>query len=284
VHAPLETLMGLLSGAFRSGTPIPDDPALAAVCREHVAGNDRLTPAEQADIYRRQFWLRHLDALGEDYPGLAHVLGERGFDAFCRAYLAAHPPASFTLRDLGNDIVRFAGAYDGFPPERRALACDMVRYENTLVELFDGATPPPLDPAKVTSMPEEAWSTARIILHPLFVRMRLEYPVHRMHSALKRAAGADPQAPPNLERPSPLPAPGVVHLALFRPDLTIRYEELDPAAFALLEALGRGIPLVPACEAVAAELDGAASAALAASIGTWFSQWTRWGLIVDIVR
>lgn len=268
----LDALMRALTRAFTSGSPLPDDAALAAVCREHVAGNDRLTPAEQADIYRRQFWLRHTDALLEDYPGLARVLGEDGFDAFARAYLAAHPPSSFTLRDLGAEVARFAAVYDGFPEDRRELARDLARYEHALVELFDGAAPPPLDPAKVTGMPDEAWSTARIVLHPLLVLMRLGYPVHLFRSELRQ--GKEPA----------LPAPRPVHLAVHRVDLTIRYEELEPPAFALLEALGRGVPLVPACEAVATELDEAAAAALSARVGDWFRQWTSTGLIVDVVR
>jgi hypothetical protein len=271
VHGPLEALMGALGRAFRSGSPLPDDPELEPVCREHVSGNDRLTPAEQADIYRRQFWLRHVDALVEDYPGLSYLIGEDAFDAFCRAYLEAHPPSSFTLRDLGSDVVRFAAAYNGFPPGKQALARDMARYELALVELFDGAAPPPLDPTKVTSMPEDGWSTARIVLHPLLVLMELGYPVHAVRSELKVGKAPEP------------PGPRPVHLALFRTELTLRYEELDPSAFALLEALRRGVPLVPACEAVAAGLDEAAGEALAARVGTWFSQWTSWGLIVDVV-
>ena len=41
-----------------------------------IAGNDRLTPEEQAEIYREQFWLRHRDVLRDDYPALRHLLGE----------------------------------------------------------------------------------------------------------------------------------------------------------------------------------------------------------------
>jgi hypothetical protein len=148
----------------------------------------------------------------------------------------------------------------------------MVRYEGALVEVFDGAEPPPLDPAKVQGMPEEAWSTARIVLHPLLVRLRLGYPVHLLRADLK------------FGRTPAIPGPRPVHLAVFRKDLIVRYEELDPAADALLEAIGRGVPLVPACDAVAAGLDEEAGAALAARVGEWFAQWTSWGLIVDIDR
>src|SRR5689334_17295103 len=99
--APLEELQGFLEQAFRRHEPIVSDESAAAACGAHVRGNDRLTPAEQTDIYRRQFWLRHIESLQEDYIGLAHVLGEDGFDAFCHAYLDAHPPRTPSLRDLG---------------------------------------------------------------------------------------------------------------------------------------------------------------------------------------
>ncbi|AUX22621.1 hypothetical protein SOCEGT47_031250 [Sorangium cellulosum] len=272
--AGLAALMGELTRLLTSGSPLPDDAELAARCGAHVAGNERLTPAEQADIYRRQFWVRHIDALREDYPGLAHVLGDAGFDAFCRAYLAAHPPDSFTLRDLGSHVVAFAAAYDGFPPAVRDLARDMARYEHALVALFDGAAPAPLDPAKVTGMPADGWTTARLVLHPLLALLALRYPVHLLRGELRQG------------RTPALPAPRPVHLAVFRraADLTMRCEELDPLALSLLEALGRGVPLVAACEAVAAGAGAAAGAALSARVGAWFQQWTSAGLIVDVVQ
>lgn len=270
--------MGLLSGAFRGGSPVAGDAGLSSRCSALVAGNDRLSPADQVDLYRQQFWSRHIEALTDDFPGLAYVIGDEAFEAFCRAYLTAHPPASYTLRDLGLDAARFAEGYAGFPPGREELARDMVRYEIALVEAFDGAEPPPLDPAKVQGMPEEGWSTARIVLHPLLVRMRLGYPVHEVRVQLKHGRPIAPGAGPAVPGPRP------VRLAVFRKDLLVRYEELEPAADALLDALGRGVPLVPACEAVAAGLDEAAAAALAGQVGIWFAQWTSWGLIIDVER
>src|SRR5262245_22989540 len=88
----LARVMAELRDACRSPPPIADDPAASSIARTHVMGNERLTPEAQADIYRRQFWLRHVDSMLEDYPALAHLLGEDAFDAFARAYLVAHPP------------------------------------------------------------------------------------------------------------------------------------------------------------------------------------------------
>lgn len=267
--ARLDEVQRLLGGAFRRASPVAEDPELAARCAEHVAGNDRLTPAEQVDIYRRQYWARHLESLEEDYPGLRGVLGEEAFEAFCRAYLEAHPPASFSLRDLGDAIVAFAGAYPGFPAGKEALCRDLLRYEHAFIDIWDGAEPPPLDPARIAAMTEEDWSSARLVLHPLLRRMRFDHPVHRIRDAL--CSGEEAEL-------SPRPA----HLLLFRRDLRVTWQELDPVAFALLSALARGTPLLPACEEVASGLTEAAAEALGAEVGGWFAQWANRGLIVGI--
>jgi hypothetical protein len=278
VRAPAElvALQAFLGAAFRRETPIVDDPEVARAAGVHVAGNDRLTPAEQADIYRQQFWLRHFDALAEDYPGLAALLGGDAFDDFVTAFLTANPPRRPSLRDLGEGITTFAEGYAGFAPEHRAAALEMIRYENAIVDVFDAAEPPPLDAAKLAALPEDAWERARIVLHPQLVRRKLAYPVHTFRIAARAAADAGDEAPP-------FPAPREVHLALFRRELTVSYEELPAEAFALLEALGQGEPLVPACNRLAGTLGEAEAAALGANIGPWFQQWTGWRWIVDVV-
>jgi hypothetical protein len=278
VPAPAELveLQRFLGAAFRREKPIVDDPEVARAAAAFVAGNDRLTPAEQADIYRQQFWLRHFDSLAEDYPGLAALLGGDAFDDFVTAFLTAHPPRHPSLRDLGEGITAFAEGYAGFAPEKRAAALEMVGYENAIVDVFDAADPAPLDAAKIGALPEDAWERARIVLHPRLVRRRLAYPVHTYRLAAKAAADAGDDAPP-------FPEPRAVNLALFRRELTVSFEELSAEAFALLDALAQGEALVPACNRIAAALGEAEAEALGASIGPWFQQWTGWRWIVDVV-
>ena len=80
----LERIQRVLGDAFRRFTPIDEQGEAAQEVARIVRGNDRLTPLEQAEIYRGQFWLRHRDALTEDYPGLAYILGEEVFEQFLR--------------------------------------------------------------------------------------------------------------------------------------------------------------------------------------------------------
>lgn len=265
----LADVQAFLASAFRREAHVWDDPALEAACALHVTGNDRLSPDEQVDIYRRQFWLRHVDSMIEDYPGLRFVLGDDGFERFAHAYLAAYPPKTPSLRDLGADVLAFAATYDGFG-DRRGVALDMLRYEHAFVDLFDGADVPPLDPAKLAAMPEDGWEKARIKLHPLLVRMSLEHPVNRLRTALKREE-------PDLA----LPAPEPVLLVLYRELYTVTYREIEPLAFRLLDELARGKPLVGACEALASAGDAKADE-LEAKVGAWFQQWTADRWIVDV--
>ncbi len=269
--ADLAELQLFLAGVLRREEPIAADPSLAGATRAHVAGNDRLTPAEQADLYREQFWIRHVESLTQDYPGLRALLGEEVFDALLHAYLAAHPPRTPSLRDLGADLAPFAERWDGFPAGRRSIALEMIRYEQAFIELFDGPEPPPLDAGKLQSLPDDAWERARIVLHPLLARLRLEHPLHLYRLA---ATGSDD--------PPPFPAAAPVDLVLYRHDNVVRYDEVEPEALALLDALAAGETLVAACDRVAATLDPARADALGGKVGPWFQRWTANRWIIDV--
>jgi hypothetical protein len=277
VPAPpeLAQLQGFLAGALRRAQPIAEDEAIAAAAAEHVAGSDRLSPAAQADLYREQFWLRHEGSLAEDYVGLAALVGEEVFHGFLHAFLDACPPRHFSLRDLGEGIVPFAEGWGGFPPAAREAALAMLRYESAIVAIFDAAEPEPLDPGKLGAMGEDDWDRARLVLSPLLHLFALRWPLHTFRIDAKAAAEAG-------EAPPPFPEPREVHLAMFRHDLVVSYEELAPEAFALLGALAAGEPLPRACDRLAEGLDQAAAAALGEQVGPWFQQWTTARWIVDV--
>lgn len=261
-----------LVSAIRLETPTPRDEETSATAKQFVTGSARLNAASQVDIYREQFFLRHEATLREDYPGVAKILGKEATQVFFRKYLAAHPPATPSLRDLGADLPAFAERYEGFPSGRRDLIVEMARYEIELVNIFDGPDTPPLDPSKLAAMTESDWNTARIVLQPLLRRLSLSYPVHRLRVAIKN--GEDITLP---DEKSP------VQVLLFRQDFIARFEEVAPEAYELIGALAEGLPLVPALEKVSGSLPPERQEFVMSNLGAWFQTWTAWGLIVDIV-
>jgi len=267
----LERVQSFLKDAFQLPRAIPDDPALAPQIAEHVTGNDRLSPVEQADIYRRQFFLRHVDALIEDHAGLVHFLGDDGFETFARAYLAKYPPRTPSLRDLGADIATFTETYEGMPEGLRGVCADMARYELAIVDLFDMADVPPPDAQRLAAVPEAAWLTRPLVLTPLLRLFAFGYPIPDLRMALK--TGECAKQPPPREP---------VYYGVFRKDDMISFESLSPEAFELLQLLRGGRSLAAACEALSQSLTDERASMVEDDVGSWFQRWASWGWILGV--
>lgn len=179
--------------------------------------------------YREQFFLRHVAVLEDDFPDVLGTIGLAAFHELARRYLAAFPPASFTLRDLGRAFASFID-----DPSLR----DMARLEWALVESFDGPDAPPLDPTSLAGVPEDAWPNARIVLQPSVQRLVLDHPKKRC-------------------------------VVVFRRTKT----DLDPIAYALLDAIANGASLEEACDRVKPPRE---------EIAGWFRLWTEAGWISKI--
>jgi hypothetical protein len=226
-----------------------------------ATGNDRLSAVEQVDVYREQFFLRHVDALREDFATVAHLVGDDAFEALAHDYLAEHPPSSFTLRDLGEAFPAFV-AHD-------ALLADLARIEWAFVEAFDAEDLPPFDPSSLAAIAEDAWPSARIVLQPAVQLVAMGHPGHDYRAAVKR--GDDP----------PRPEPRASFVVVYRGESSLAYIEVEREAFELLAELTRGSPLGRACESVA-RASGGALDDFQRKLGGWFSAWTQRGWIARV--
>jgi hypothetical protein len=259
----LSALQEFMAAALQRTRALSTQPDVAKDVPSRIAGNERLSPVEQLDIYREQFWLRHVGALEEDYKTLAHVLGHDGFHALCEAYLGACPPDSFTLRDLGARLPEFVASTA--PWKEDALVVDVARYEWAFVEAFDAPAAPPLDPAAIASASEDEWSRARLDLAPMLQRVRARFPVDALRAAVQKG-----EAPGRPEAKD-------LSLCVWRGPEAMKYLDVEPAAFALLERLATGEPLAAACEAVAS-----CDPAVGEKVGGWFQQWAALGWIAKV--
>jgi hypothetical protein len=262
--AALSELQAWLAAVLRRRRALPADPELARLAREHVTGNDRLAPVEQLEIYREQFWLRHTGSLIEDFPGLGGILGQSGWERLLEEYLLAHPPASFTLRDLGQELPDFVARADWL--ENRELCADMARLEWAYLEAFDAADCEPLAPAALAAIPEAAWESARLELAPSLRLLELDFPVADLRRAIRG------------EQLVKIPARQPTKLAVHRLNRELFDRKLPDVAFALLSRLAQGLSLGAACEQVAEATPG-----LEASLGDWFRQWAELGWIARVV-
>lgn len=244
---------------------VDDDPALRRKAEQIVGQNPRLSQVEQLDIYREQFWLRHIGALKEDFVSVHHLLGDEAFHSLCERYLTAHPPASFTLRDVGD---RFGDFIEQTEPYRSNLLLgDCARIEWAFVEAFDAPDAAPLDPRVIEIAPEDAWASARVVLHPSVHRVRLAHPAHVYRAQIRNG-----ENPPPPER-----APASV--VVYRGAEKLMYIAIDSLAFELLRLLASGMVLAAACENIAAMAGIADSSELEPRVEAWFQAWAAYGWV-----
>ncbi len=273
----LAELQYWVAGLLRHKRALPKDAAIAAQAREHVTGNKYLSPAEQVDVYREQFWIRHTSCLVEDFPGLGGVLGQEDWEKLIEGYLEKTAPTSWTLRDLGDRLPQYVENEATWLPHHD-LCVDMARLEWLYTEIFDAPDAVPLDAKKLEAIPEAAWQKALVELNPALRLLRVNYPVAELRVELRTRALQQEQ---ELE-PVPIPKPEAQNLVLYRgKNLDLFYRTEDDSAFAVLEALEQGVPLVPACER-ALERGKEDAETLAAKVGQWFQTWGTRGWIVDV--
>jgi hypothetical protein len=263
--AALPQIQSFLVAVIQRAAFVGDDATLRGQTEHLVGPNPRLSPGEQLDIYRQQFWLRHIGALKEDFVSAHHLLGDESFRILCERYLAAHPPTSFTLRDLGDRFGDFLEATE--PYKSDSLLLDCARLEWAFVEAFDAPNAPPLDPRAIATAPEEAWERARIVLHPSVQRLLLAHPAH-----VYRARVHEGEDPPRPDR-SPT---GVV---VYRGPEKLMYVAIELLALELLDLLAAGAPLGAACERVARRAGITEALELAPRVGAWFQSWAAYGWV-----
>ncbi len=257
----LAELQLVLADLVRRPEPIAD----VDLARRIATGNERLAPIEQLEIYREQFFFRHVDVLRDDFKALERLLGKDAFTALARAYLAAVPPSSFTLRDLGRGMVTFSKTVA--PWSEDPLLAEIAMVEWAFVEAFDGPDASPFDPASVAGIPEEEWPNARLVLDPSLQRLALGHPAHDYRIDARK----DGPAPP---RPAPRPC----YVVIGRGPTALTAWDVEREAYALLDELASGVALGDACER-AASASGIALAAFQQKIAAWFSEWTARGWI-----
>jgi hypothetical protein len=226
--------------------------------------------AGRLNVYREQYATRHLTNLTDDYPTLAWVVGPEGFRDLVAAYLVAFPPRTWNLQRLGADVPGYVA--DRAPWKNDLVALDASRVDWAFMEALDAPDAPPLDLTKLLNTPAEAWTHARIELHPSVQRVAFTHRVHDLRADVRMNKARD------------RPGPRAAHVVIWRDTACLLGAvDIDPAAFELLGHLSRGTRIGEACEAVARKDEFCDVADVIASVGDWFRQWTANGWVSAVL-
>lgn len=260
---------GAGSPAARNAIDVP------AADVETIIERSRLcTSLERLAVYGNAYYARLLECLRADYPIVSHATGEEAFDTFCAGYLQEHPPASYTLGNLGRRFPEYLAAHrparsDDGAHDWADFLIDLAALERVYTEVFDGPgdeETPPLSPDELQAVPLDRWPEARVAPCRSLRLIRLRFPAHLYFDQVRRR-----------EEPPP-PAAGETWLAVHRRDYVVRRQALSEPEFRLLEALQGGATLVESLERAFREFD-VGDKELLPRVSGWFRGWTAAGLI-----
>jgi len=257
-----------------------DGKSMHEVAAEFIKPNDRLSSFERLEIYNRQYWFRVLASLDEDFPGLRAIIGQRRFEALCKAYLVDCPSQSFSLRNLGSGLETWLRSHPEHIQPRATLALDMVCLEWAEIEAFDGASEPVLLPGDaLASDPDPHFR-----LQPYLQLISLRYPVddllvairkdtpdggmasnavseHRKQTRVRKVARQKPQA---------------VFLVVHRVDYSVYFKRIEQEAFKFLHALREGQSLSSGV-VLAFQGRDIPETVLVSMVQNWFESWSSLG-------
>jgi hypothetical protein len=274
-------VMQPLTSSERMQVRAPDGGPMKRYASRFIKPNDRLTSFERLEIYNRQYWFRVLAALGEDFPGLRAVLGQRRFDAMARAYLIANPSRSFTLRNLGSRMESWLRTSPKWAGPNQELALDIARLEWADIEAFDGKTEPALRPDDLSIA---AGPRMKLTLQPYVRLLSFRYPVDDLLLEVRKEDEDTDFASNTFQerrkrkrvRAVAKLKPAPIFLAVHRIDYTVYFRRLDQEEFSILTALRQGKTLAAAVE-WAFRGSQIAPEERPLKVQTWFETWSTLG-------
>jgi hypothetical protein len=274
-----ESVMRPLTADFEMREKAPDGSSMRAHAATFIKPGKTVDSFERLEIYNRQYWFRIWSSFEEDFPGLRAALGEKRFDALAVAYLTEHPSKSYTLRNLGSELVPWLRANPKFAGSRSDFALDIASLEWAYVEAFDNGELPPL----TTDDLAQCGADSHLTLQPHARLLELKYPVDDFVIAVHRArpsagiasnaVGADRKSRPR--RISPM-APQNIYLVVHRFDHSVYYKRLGPEAYSMLRSLSAGHSLGDAVAEAFAD-SSMADADKPHRVREWFSNWAELG-------
>lgn len=250
----------------------PDDAfaaqrALTAHIRDPHAPPPPGIDARRLRLYRQLFFNGVEGVLAGNFPVIRRTLGDATWTALVRDFVREHPARTPLFTELARELLRYldtrAARGDADPPWLRELA----HYEWIELALQ-------INEARADDVPHDPHGDLldrAPVLSPLAWPLAYAWPVHRI------APQAVPESPP--ARPTLL-------LVQRADDGRVRFNELSPLAYRLLERL-QATPALPGraqLEALAAEADASDIEAFIAQGAAMLAQFRHDGVLLGASR
>jgi len=200
-----------LQRAFKNHL-LHDDDRLA----RQVVSSGGLPLELRLGVYADAYQARLAEALASNYPRLQQHLGAQPFRSLSRAYLAAHPSHTVSVRWFGDRLPHYLARQTRYTA--RPWLAELAHWEWAIAAAFDAADAAPLSPVTLSKVAPAAWATLRFGIHPSAQRLQLQTNAPALFKALSEET----------EWPSPLTLEQPQDWLIWRQDLAPKYRSLAP--------------------------------------------------------
>ncbi len=222
-----------------------------------LAGTPALDATARVKIYADMFIWRQIDALRDDFPKLALLLGDGPFYALGEEYLKTHPSRQASLSELGREVPAFLRSWSG--EGARADLVDLAALEWARAKVFEEANVEPAPPEQLRAIGADELPQVRLRFVPALRVLELGYDL----SALWEDG----------VQPGP-PSPRHHSVAVWRKGFEVSHAPIDDDEAQALTLARSGEPLGVVCETFAERPDAVEAAFRA--ISSWFAEgWIR---------
>lgn len=231
-----------------------------------IPDGPRETKTNLLGIYRDAYGLRLIEVLGNDHEMLRSYMGDDGFRAMARDYIAGCPSQHSNARWFSQrlpDFLREAEPYS----DRPALA-DLAALERALNDAFDGADAAVLDLPDLAAIPPASWGELSFKCHPTAACIALQSNAAEIWAALKSE-----KEPPASEL-----APEAKRILVWRHDTTAMFREIACEEAMMWAEIAKGARFDALCEMLAAYADPPSAPARAAA---FLKGWLEAGLLSE---
>jgi len=236
-------------------------PGGATVPEQVVPGNDRLSPAQQLQIYAFMYFARLVEVLEMEFPTVRFLLGQEHFEKLARTFLTIHPSSHYSLNRLSVGFPDFLRNEARDVPHQD-FAVALAQVERAMEDVTDDPRDEPLSSDALSSIPRERWPSARLRPIRAMRLLELSHPTTEFMNAVQQ------------DRHENVPPAGPTVICVYRPDSTVYRKPIPPLRHQLLARLVAGEPLGQAIEGIVrdGEVD---PASLAGSLAGWFEDWAE---------
>lgn len=230
-----------------------------------VVATSRVPVATRLAIYSDAYRARLAEALENNFPVLAKLLGSEQFAQLARRFVESHRSAHYSIRWYGAQLPELLAAQS--PYREQPVLADLATWEWKMTLAFDAADSASLEAAELEKLTPDRWAEVRLALHPSaqVLALRTNAP------AIWRALNRD-DAPPAFAQGEPQ------SWLIWRRGLDTWFRSIDAVEAGALSFIAGGTSFGSLCEMLAHNRDEDAAATAAAKL---LRSWLDDGLLVS---